>query len=305
MFFYTYMLRSGMERSRGADRFADNVVHRVDTDTVLKPWLIVLSLLIPVMFGFLLAYGYLYEDDGRYFRDSIDDYLLVTLVFGLFLLECGELSFLLYIVVKRNKSHLDRDAQWMDALCLYVDEHRGDSTAMRAIAANCKGVITGPATAVSFAAWVFEVLMLVILGVLLAVTAPDGLEGYRSKAAILLPPTLIVLLAQLIITSGSAFGFPARHDKLQSEFTKELSSSASAFGLSIGPMPHIVQIRKLWPHIVLAVVTLGLYLFVYLFISCREMNRHLASQWEYEEYLLRSIISFEGGTGVEAVGQAK
>lgn len=294
-----------MERSRGADRFADNVVHRVDTDTVLKPWLIVLSLLLPVMFGFLLAYGYLCQDDGRYFRDGIEDYLFVTLVFGLFLLECGELSFMLYIVVKRNKSHLDRDSEWMDALCLYVDEHRGDSSAMRAISVNCKGVITGPATAVSFAAWMFEVLMLVILGVLLAVTAPDGLEGYRSKAAVLLPPTLLVLLAQLLITSGSVFGFPARHDKLQSEFTKELSRSASGFGLAVDPMPHTVRIRKLWPHLVLAAVTLGLYLFVYLFISCREMNRHLASQWAYEEDLLQRIVSFEGGTGVEPAGRPR
>ncbi len=288
-----------MERSRGADILADNIVHRVDTDTVLKPWLITLALLAPVVLGTFIAYGNLYLDDGKYFHSDIGHYLAGTLVYGLFLLECGEISFLLYTIVRRNRNHLERDAAWMDALCTYAEEHRSGSSKMRATAAGCRGVISGPATALSMAAWVFEMLMLIVLGILLATTPPDSVNTYATKAVILLPPTLLVLLAQFVLTAGSVFGFPARHDKLQSDFTREFSTVASGFGLHVGTMDHEVRIRKVWPHIALTVLTLGLYLFIYIFISCKEMNHHLASQWAYEEDLLGRIIEFEGGTGIE------
>ncbi len=33
------------------------------------------------------------------------------------------------------------------------------------------------------------------------------------------------------------------------------------------------------------------------------MNAHLVEQWAYEEELMRRIIEFEGGTGIETCGE--
>ena len=33
------------------------------------------------------------------------------------------------------------------------------------------------------------------------------------------------------------------------------------------------------------------------------MNKHLAEQWDYEEMVMRRIVEFEGGIGIECVGK--
>ena len=69
------------------------------------------------------------------------------------------------------------------------------------------------------------------------------------------------------------------------------------------PLEHKVLRRDIWIHTVLLILTLGLYSFADLFVSCREMNAHLVEQWAYEEELMRRIIEFEGGIGIETYGE--
>jgi len=114
-------------------------------------------------------------------------------------------------------------------------------------------------------------------------------------------PTILLLMLQFLITVGSVLGFPARHDKMQADFTGAMCKEFDRFGFCAEPFSHDIPSSRIWVHALLMLLSLGLYSVIYLFISCKEMNSHLVGQWVYEEDLMRRMIDFEGGIGIEAV----
>ena len=74
-------------------------------------------------------------------------------------------------------------------------------------------------------------------------------------------------------------------------------------GIALLPaMGHEVRIGNRIIHIVLFVVTLGLYSIPLLLIANHGMNKHIRNQWKYETDLMMKIIRNEGGIGVEGFG---
>lgn len=298
-----------MERNKAADAFVDCVVHRGDRDMMLKPSLFIAGLFIPVVVGTAAAFAVLWLDSanggqtfpGERYRECVTAMLLTA-----FTAEAALSSFMLYCVARRNRNHLKRDAEWMDALSDFVDFHGGDSASMRRTALGSRSIIGRAVTDLSMAVWIVLTLALVALGIGIFRTCDSaGLDGVTAAVLVMAVPVMLILLAQFAITVGSVFMFPSNHDAVQARFTEEFSERCAGFGLEVGGMRHTVHRRDIWPHLVLFVVTLGLYSFVYLFISCREMNRHLTEQWDYEEMLMRRIVEFEGGIGIECVGEGR
>ena len=102
-----------------------------------------------------------------------------------------------------------------------------------------------------------------------------------------------------VITSFQ-FVYTRKYDDVQQRFTVALSE---AFGgeLKTPPMVTGIKQRKLWPHLVAMVCTLGIYALLFGLMTVHTMNMHMARQWTYEESLLQEIGTMEGATGVEAV----
>lgn len=296
-----------MERNKAADAFVDCVVHRGDRDMMLKPSLFIAGLFIPVVVGTAVAFAVLWLDSANgnatfpeeRYRECITVMLLTA-----FTAEAALSSFMLFCVTRRNRNHLKRDAEWMEALSDFVDFHGGDSASMRRTALGSRSVIGGTVTNLSMAVWIILTLALVALGIGIFRTYDSAsLDGVTVTVLIMAVPVMLMLLAQFAITVGSVFVFPSNHDAVQAKFTEEFSEKCAGFGFRVNRMQHTVHRRDIWPHILLVAVTLGLYSFVYLFISCREMNKHLTEQWAYEEDLMRRIVEFEGGTGIECIGK--
>ncbi len=297
-----------MERNKAADAFVDCVVHRGDRDMMLKPSLFIAGLFIPVVVGTAVAFAVLWLDSANgnatfpeeRYRECITVMLLTA-----FTAEAALSSFMLFCVTRRNRNHLRRDAEWMEALSDFVDFHGGDSASMRRTALGNKSIIGGAATNLSMAIWMILTLALVALGIGIFLTYDSAsLDGVTVTVLVMAVPVLMLLLVQFAVTVGSVFFFPSNHDAVQAKFTEEFSDRCAGFGFRVNRMQHTVHRRDIWPHILLVAVTLGLYSFVYLFISCREMNKHLTEQWAYEEDLMRRIVEFEGGTGIECIGKA-
>lgn len=295
-----------MERNRGADEFVNCVVHRGDRDMMIKPWLFIASLLLPLIIGSALASWILWNDSQTGYThfpaDSYDGCLNI-LAITMLSTEAALSSFMIFCVTRRNRNHLKRDCEWMAALCDFVDYYDGNTDNLRKIARRCSTTINGVITQLSMIVWILMMLSIAGLGIWFH-QLDSGADNDMSFAVIGIAgiPAILLLFIQFILTFGSVLGFPARHDKIQSAFTEELKKQCAKFGLSLDIMSHKVLRRNLWIHAILLILTLGLYSFVYLFISCKEMNAHLAEQWAYEEDLMKRIIKFEGGIGIEICG---
>ncbi|MDO5854037.1 MAG: hypothetical protein Q4Q62_08420 [Thermoplasmata archaeon] len=294
-----------MHRNRAADEFVNCVVRRGDKDLLLKPSLIILALVVPLILGSVLALGSVFYIDANSSHQMFphdqasQDRLVATFLYTLFATEAALASFLVFCVTRRNRNHLDRDKVWMTSLCDYVESHGGDAKEMRKLSEKTVGRYGEMVAMCSKAVWAFLVVVLACTGIVLSYTMGLFEDGWSLLGIGAVALIYVLLILQFAFTVSAVFGLPARHDSVQAKFTEELERKCALFGLYVGKMEHTVKRRGIWIHAVLMVITLGMYSFVYLFIACRDMNQHLRSQWDYEEELMRKIVEFEGGRGIE------
>ena len=282
-----------MERNEWADRFVDNVVRRSDWDTITKTSVITLVLVFPIVFALLFSF-YVFYENPDVFLDS-ENSILVALVVSL-VGECFLASLILFSLTARTHRHLRRDMLWMDALIGYVDSKGGDSERLRSIRGEVNDRWWTVKTLFSMCIWLSIAVILGAIGIFMFyrvnVLDMDVLNVvYLSYA---------LLLIQFIFTTGTTYRFPAKHDDAQHRFTKELQRCLP--GIDQPAMGHEVRIGSRIIHIILFVVTLGLYSIPLLLLANHGMNKHIRNQWNYETDLMMKIIRNEGGIGVEGFG---
>ena len=282
-----------MERNEWADGFVDNVVRRSDWDTITKTSVITLVLVFPIVFALLFSF-YVFYENPDIFLDS-ENSILVALVVSL-VGECFLASLILFSLTARTHRHLRRDMLWMDALMGYVDSKGGDSERLRSIRGGVNDRWWTVKTLFSMCIWLSIAVILGAIGIFMFyrvnVLDMDVLNVvYLSYA---------LLLIQFIFTTGTTYRFPAKHDDAQHRFTKELQRCLP--GIDQPAMGHEVRIGSRIIHIILFVVTLGLYSIPLLLLANHGMNKHIRNQWKYETDLMMKIIRNEGGIGVEGFG---
>ncbi len=302
MFFYGYNRDAGMGRCFAADDFVNCVVRRGDSDMMLKPSLIVLALFVPLVLGGLLAAFLVTDSDMT--DDEVGEGLIIVLLMAL-VAEMALVSFMVFCVSRRNRNHVKRDLVWMESLCDYVDFHGGDSDELRRMYRSASRSTNRFTAFISMVIWIALALFLVAVGAWFYFSDPADGIGTVAMVAVSLVPSLLLLLLQLFLTVGTVVGLPSNHDRLQAEFTAELKKQCSRFGLEIDAMEGTVGRTHTGVHLLLTVVTVGLYGFVCLVITCRRMNKHLRSQWDYETELADRIVKHEGGIGVEATAEGR
>ncbi len=292
-----------MERSKAANDFINNVAKRFNFDLVLKPSMLLIISLVPLILGttFAISLEYIL----CMFFETAQEFGKVALV-GLTTAAITEISIISFLILTVNyysRSHIVRDRRWMASLCDYVKEHGGDTSKMEDIVKN-RAVIKGDLSRkFSFITWVLTALIFIVFGYFLYKSSVDAVySNFESLGRYILTPLLLLLLLQLIITLKSTFILPTEQDKRQVDFTEELKVQCKSFGLEIYAMEPSFKWKSFkWIHIVLTVVTFGVYAIFYLMMSCRKMNKHILNQWSYEDYLLDKIMEFEGGVGARVI----
>ena len=284
-----------MERNVWADRFVDNVVRRSERDVISKTVLITLILILPVTFAFVIC-GYVILDNPDDFDDPEGSVLVMVIV--CVVCDLWLASSVLFNLTRKAHRHLLRDIAWMESLEGYVESKGSDASELRRIGGQLSGRGWKVRTAVSAVMFGAVTLFLAAIGVFMFLR--EGAFNPNVTRAVLLAYAMV--LVQFVFTVGATAGFPAKHDRVQCEFTEELERRLRGIGVDQPAMGNEVRRIPMFVHAILFVVTLGLYSFPLLLMANHHMNVHIRSQWRYETELMMKIVRNEGGIGVEGIG---
>lgn len=280
-----------MSRNESADTFVDCVVRRTQWDTVMKPGIVVATMIVPAVLALAI---YAIEFSGS----DVPSNGVLAGVITAFAVEGCLIGFMINSLASRTSSHLERDMIWTSSLVGYARSKGADVTHLQELADDMHRRIRKPVKYLSLVLWGFSVLYLMALVFYFA--GHDG-DDFGDIVYQLITISYILLLVQFLLTTGSTYGFPYSHERSQVRFTEEFSARMHEVGIDVEPMRPQVG-RTYWPIcIVLFVITLGLFSIVMFLLSCRNMAVHLRNQSAYEEELMGRIIRIEGGSGVRPV----
>lgn len=283
-----------MERNQWADRFTDNVVRRTERDSDTSVYVVFLLLCIPMFLA--IVFSFFVVETNQDIFDSMD---IIEIAFStIFVSECCIAGFLLYSYTRTDHDHQARDVEWMDALIGYVRSKGGDTSDMERIRKGIRTSGWSVKKAFSGAMLLVDLAILAVIGI--AAFLNVGMLADRLFQMLLV--CYAVLLIQFVFTVSTTVRFPFRHDRVQCEFTEALSVQLRGIGIPMEPMDRSVRRSYLLIHILLFIVTLGLYSCVLLLLTSYLTSRHIKTQWKYEQRLMMEIISFEGGVGIEGIG---
>lgn len=276
-----------MAECPAADKFANNVVKRSESDIVVRTRLIFMLSFLPLLISII---GLSVIRMGNTV-DMAAASLVITAT------EFSILGFLLFIMSYRTYKHGMRDIEWMDTLIEYVASKNARTQEMESYRKKIHPLFRRVSIYISLLLMSFNVLYLLLIGVFFY---SHG-DMFSEHVVAMSGASLTILILQFILSSGSTVLFPGYHDELQSKFTVAMKASLMPRGIVVSSMPNSVRKRHILIHILLFIVTFGLYLVYSLFESSIKMNIHLYNQWEYEVKLLEEIIEIEGAKGVEPV----
>ena len=282
-----------MERNKFADTFADCVVRRTEYDTVMKPGVVMATILIPAVLALAMATVIMDANIGTAFtEDSVRAGIVTALV-----TECCIIGFMLYVLAGRTASHQRRDGIWTDSLVRYAESKGADVGELEDLARRIRSRGRGPLRSVCFLLWAFSAILLLALVFYFGFLTGD----IDNRIYLLAGIAYVLLILQFMLGTGATYGFPYSHEKAQIRFTEELSVVLKGRGISVDPMRPLVGKPHWVVCILLFILTLGLFSVPLFLLACRSMNLHIRNQQRYEDYLLEAIIKAEGGSGVKPV----
>ncbi len=288
-----------MDRNESADDFADCVVRRTEFDTVMKPGLVVATMVVPALIALVMVTVIMDANVGTVFtQDGVRAGIVTALV-----TECCVIGFMLYILSGRTASHQRRDDIWTRSLIGYARSKGADTGELERLADRMHAKGRSPLRILSLVLWGFSLILLLAMAFYFGLLTGE----IDRRIYILAGAAYVLLILEFLLSTGATYGFPHSHEKAQIEFTEELSSVLDGKGITVEPMRPLVG-RPHWVvAILLFIVTLGLFTAVLFLFACRNMNLHIRNQHEYEDDLLNAIIEVEGGNGVrpaERIGRA-
>ena len=288
-----------MDRNESADDFADCVVRRTEFDTVMKPGLVVATMVVPALIALVMVTVIMDANVGTVFtQDGVRAGIVTALV-----TECCVIGFMLYILSGRTASHQRRDDIWTRSLIGYARSKGADTGELERLADRMHAKGRSPLRILSLVLWGFSLILLLAMAFYFGLLTGE----IDRRIYILAGAAYVLLILEFLLSTGATYGFPHSHEKAQIEFTEELSWGLGGRGVGVGPVRPLVG-RPHWVvAILLSIVTLGFFTAVLFLFACRNMNLHIRNQHEYEDGLLNAIIEAEGGNGVrpaERIGRA-
>ena len=280
-------------RREGADDFADCVIRRSSHDTIIRSKYILLMMVVSLVCAATIS-SFLCEVNVERGKLVEDSFTIVSL--ELISCLCCFLSFTLYLICRRVRDHHERDIVWRKSLIDYLASYGMDIGSLREIDSRASAGHHGVVASFSFLLWFVSVLLSVVLVLVLMVRGFDSFSLH-----FIIQSSYIMVLIQFICTLGTAVRYPRLHDSLQIEFVNEMQPMLEDLGINVDVIRPMVKTHRLIVNLVLFVLTFGIYALYIVGSSTTGMNRHIFSQWGYEEKLLSEIMRIEGSTGINAI----
>ena len=252
-----------------------DIKRRDTTDVRIYPFLIaavVLAFVGTALFGLLTNGSRTGEEHANY-------------MLGVTIVTVGILLSLMYLLISRNYKHARRDADLAVHMCMLAqqlesDHMFGDGKTLRMMSQSVPSVKLQK---------VFYGVFVVALIPALAGTCYLVLNGPTastvSMANTMYAASLILTAAALVLN----IGFPKKHETEFMEFTDLFCEGVSYAGGRAPRYQPVIGVRHWALMLMLTLATLFLFFPVWIYMSMRDMNRHLDQQWAYEEDLVRFL----------------
>ncbi len=269
-----------------ADEFVDCVLKRNETDRAIGFQGMILGLILAPLAAIGAVFYLHYEVDSDL---GFDDFV------GLEIMLIALYAFFVFRMMDSMNQHRMRDRVWTWALIGYASYSGHD-------VADLEDMVSGRGDdrmgAITRATKVVAVIV-AILVVLIAFLIVYFVVNPVYDAPLIIIPMALGIYFELGFVGVYTYAMISDHDYVQHMFVdrfNEIMEGDLGRMESMGPG---LKRMKLWPHIALMVVTLGIYSIIFAFWSTRCVKIHMNQQWVYEEDLLARIMEREGAVGVE------
>ncbi len=263
-------------------QFRTCIQERNNYDTIVNGLISLLLAVMPmiVMFSFLIIPSVIPQ---FYFLTSSSNSDHLSIDVGVF---CLILQFINYSMYLRMERHSKRDVTWRMSLIHCTESIGADTSEMYA---KHESITVKDTFRMKIPCLVS--IGITMIGLFYLVTRPidpNSFDLFYPIAIFLLIGTPIIMF---ILTMPANLGYPYRHETEQFEFTEIMRGILAEKGIIIESFPRKVRHTRWAIHLVLFIITLGLYSLYILTMMFRSMNEHIRYQWEYETRLLKV---FEG-----------
>ena len=271
--------------NESADAFLDCIMKRPRYDTMIHMGTVFLIVgVAPVVIMWFINSSH-----------TAGTYEMIGIV-GAHMLENLLFNFIIFSIVLALYKHHLRDILWMDALTGYARSYRHDVSKLESIMLEFDDRSIDKAIK----------LMRIYIAALIAVTILQAVfvsvhEMDINTCIRIMIAYMLMMLVMLCISTCYQFKKLRRYDRLQHRFENAFYSMMKGELKDISPNAKRIWTRYLWPHVIVMILTVGLYSLLFCFFVVHCMNVHLTTQHRYEGRLMRAIMNKEGAVGVRSV----
>lgn len=257
-----------MESDTALYRVRRDIDRRNKTDMRLYP---TMAFAVIIIYTFVAFYRGIFFEDVEEVRS-----------FSIAIVGAGLVLAMMYVLATRVNKHNKRDASLMTDVCDFLEEYLPDGADNRYLR-TMRGVIPGTTKQFVLFLFFFATLFPAAFGALIYAR---GLTDSPDELAMTLVVISFVLGLCIILVN---INFPRRHEKRFLRFSDATVNAFETIGISMARYNQVIGSRNVYLFIVLCIVTLGLFIIVWLCISMRDFNRHIDEQWNFENNLLVAL----------------
>ena len=283
-----------------ADEFLTCVMKRSDNDVILRVGSVlllmfavpVIMVLIPLVILVIFAYMTdAYESGWESF-----EYILDNLSIGIMLFSSIIEAFITYMMINSYYMHQKRDTVWMGSLTKYAASYGKDVSELETINEQFSSNKADIIRKVAIVYFLFVLVSHTFMAILMSTKVVEGHMVYDIAYA-----TSLSMLIEACLGSAYVFVSIRKQDNLQCDFTSKWASMMADEIPEAEPMVTRIKLRKIWPHLVLMAVTIGVYAIIFALWVIHTVNLHISRQNTYEEAVLKWIMDKEGAKGIQGV----
>ena len=268
-----------------ADAFLDCIMKRSRYDTMMHMGMIILVMVVTpiIILGFIHTQDYL---DTREISGIIGAQLLENLIF----------NFIIFSIVLALYKHHCRDILWMNALAGYAESYGHDVSELRGIIREFDD------RGIRLVVKVFRIYIIALTVLTVIQGVAVSVKGLDIDTCVHIVEMLaLLMLILLCISTGYQFKKLRKYDSLQRRFERLFCSMMSKELHGITPNAGRIWAKWVWPHVILMIVTVGLYSLPFSLYVVHTMNVHITTQHRFEGRLMVAIMEKEGATGIRRI----
>lgn len=261
-----------MDRDAILMRVRRDIDRRNKTDMKLYPSM---AFAVIVIYTFVAFYRGLFFEGAENVRS-----------FSIAIVGAGLVLALMYVLATRVNKHNRRDADLMTDVCEYLESNVPDGESNRDIAFMRSQI---PGTMGQFVLFIlfFAALFPAAFGALIYAR---GLTENADDLALRLIVVSFVLGLTIILIN---INYPRLHEKRFIRFSDASVRVLESAGIAMKGYGQVIGGRNVYFMAILSIITLGVFVVIWLCISMRDFNRHISEQWNYEDRLLTALVMLE------------